>query len=63
MTRKKAMEILKMGNESLNQSIMNRKIKIDENGKIIDDSVFHYMIELEERKKMSNQKWLKTTSY
>lgn len=52
-----------MGAESLNRFIINQKIRTNQNGKIIDESIFELLEELEERKKNSNQKWINMGSY
>jgi hypothetical protein len=63
MTKKEAMKILKVDGKSLNRSIMSQKIKTHINGGLIEDSVYEYLKELEERKKISKPQWINYGSY
>lgn len=58
MTKTSAMRILNLRRESIYDCIKNKKIKVDLTGKIIDDSVYEYLNELEERRKINPPQWI-----
>lgn len=63
MTKKEASKILNIRVEALNEAIRRKAIKIDITGKIVDQSVFDYLNELEERRKMPKANWLNRNEY
>jgi hypothetical protein len=63
MTKKEATRILNIRLEALNEAIKRKVIKTDITGKIIDQSVFDYLNELEERRKAPPINWIKRNEF
>lgn len=63
MTKGEASKILNIRLESINNSIKNKKIKLNLDGKIIDESVYEYLKELEERRKIPSVKWIHRSEF
>lgn len=63
MTKKEAMRILNINAKALNKNITTRKIKIDITGQLVEDSVYEYLKELEERRKVPKAEWIDYGSY
>ena len=58
MKKVDAMKILNLRMDTINNCIKTKKIEIDLTGKIIDDSVYSFLKELEERRKQELPKWI-----
>jgi hypothetical protein len=63
MTKKEATRILNIRVEALNEAIKRKAIKTDITGKIVDQSVFDYLNELEERRKTPKANWIHRNEY
>ena len=57
------MRILNINAKALNKNITTRKIKIDITGQLVEDSVYEYLKELEERRKVPKAEWIDYGSY
>jgi hypothetical protein len=58
MTKVSAIKILNIRLEVINECIKNKKIKVDEKGKLIEESVYEYLKELEERRRIKPPQWI-----
>ena len=63
MNKVEASKILKIRPEALNECIKNKIIKTDLTGKLIDESVYEYLKELEERRKIPKADWIKRNEF
>jgi len=63
MTKKEASIILNLRKESIDNCIKNKIIKTDLTGKIIEESVYEYLKELEERRKQKPPVWIKRNQF
>jgi hypothetical protein len=63
MTKVQAGKILNLRPEAIINCIKNKKIKVDLFGKIIEDSVFEYKKELDERRKVKPISWIKRNQF
>lgn len=63
MNRAQAAKILNLRPDMVDNCIRNKTIKIDLTGKLIDDSVYEYLKELEERRKQKKPVWIKRNEF
>jgi hypothetical protein len=63
MTKVKAGQILNLRPEAVVSCIKNKKLKIDLKGELIDESVFEYKKELDERRKVQPASWIKRNEF
>ena len=58
MTKVEAGQILNLRPEAVRKCVVEKKIKTDLTGKIIDESVYEYKKELDERRKIQKPTWV-----
>lgn len=58
MKKKEACQILNLRIERINDLIKDKKIKTDLTGKILTESVYDYLQELNERRSMNPPTWI-----
>lgn len=58
MKKTDAMKILNLRMDAINNCIKTKKLIVDSSGKIIDDSVYSFLKELEERRQQEKPKWI-----
>jgi hypothetical protein len=63
MTKVQAGKILNLRPEAVTKCISEKKIKTDLTGKIIEDSVYQYLAELQERRKINPPEWIKRNEF
>jgi hypothetical protein len=63
MNKVEASKILKIRPEAINKCIKNKIIKTDLTGKLIDESVYEYLKELDERRKIPKADWIKRNEF
>ena len=63
MNKEEAAKILNLRPEAIYQCIKNKSIRVDLTGKIIDESVYEYLKELEERRKVKPPSWVKRNEF
>ena len=63
MTKVQAGKILNLRPEAIVSCIKNKKLKVDLFGKVIDESVFEYKKELDERRKVQPASWIKRNEF
>jgi hypothetical protein len=58
MNKTEATKILNVPLRTVNNCIKNKIIKLDLKGELIDESVYEYLKELEERRKIPKVNWI-----
>jgi hypothetical protein len=63
MTQKEASIILNVSTNIIKSFVINNKLKLDDKGKLLDESVYELKKDLEERRSITKPVWIERNLY